>query len=78
MKKHLYLGICILALTACGTGRVGQKNATLADMFVWGQKDNANVVVETTPTSVVSIPLEMYNDKCRNFQQKYSLKYLDC
>ena len=61
MRKHLYLGICVLALTACGTGRVGQKNATLADMFVWGQNDNTNADVEATPVHTTMVAVSEKN-----------------
>ena len=39
MKKQIVSALAILCLSACTTGRTGQKNATLADMFVWKQPE---------------------------------------
>lgn len=71
MKKQLSLGLCLLALAACNTGRTGQKNATLADMFVWGQDE----APKTEPVKVKYIEQPEYDApyaaKAENVEVKY-------
>ena len=48
MKKQLISILLMLFISACAGGRTGERNATLADMFVWGQPEaSVNRTIDT-------------------------------
>ena len=64
MKKQLVLMICILVISACVEGGTGERNATLADMFVWGQPEasvSRTVAVEHAENQHRTVTLKQEN-----------------
>ena len=64
MKKQLVSILCILFLSACVGGKTGERNATLADMFVWGQPEasvSRTVAVEHAENQHRTVTLKQEN-----------------